>query len=69
MDTSYWRTKRQSNIVPPADWGRGRAIGADYREILGGWLIFIFDRPEVAKLRDSSGCDPREKSEAVEEKS
>lgn len=27
-----------------------------------------FDRPEVEKLRGHSGCDPREKSEVVEEK-
>lgn len=29
--------------------------------------IFIFDRPEVAKLRGHSGGDPREKSEVVKE--
>jgi hypothetical protein len=26
---------------------------------------FIFDRPEVAKLRGLSGSDPREKSEEI----
>ena len=33
-----------------------------------GGFYTTFDRPEVAKLRGSSGGDPREKSEAVKER-
>ena len=33
--------------------------------VVGG--SFIFDRPEVAKLRGHRGCDPRDQSEVVKE--
>lgn len=40
------------------------SVAEDF-SVVGG--SFIFDRPEVAKLRDHRGRDPRQQSEVVKE--